>query len=55
LGLTFAVGAGAIFAGHLIGKRQDERIATTERDAAEANKQAGQGDGQSVGPSRSRK
>jgi hypothetical protein len=46
LGLTFAVGAGAIFTGYLIGKRQDERIATTERDAAEANKraaEAGQG------------
>jgi len=40
LGLTFAVGAGAIFTGYLIGKRQDERLAVTERDAAEANKQA---------------
>jgi hypothetical protein len=40
LGLTFAVGAGAIFTGYLIGKRQDERIATTERDAAEANERA---------------
>jgi hypothetical protein len=26
LGMTFAVGAGAIFTGYLIGKRQDERI-----------------------------
>jgi hypothetical protein len=40
LGLTFAVGAGAIITGFIIGKRQDELIATTGRDAAEANRQA---------------
>ena len=40
LGLTFAVGTGAIITGYLIGKRQEERIATTGRDAAEANSRA---------------
>lgn len=42
LALTFAVGTGTVFTGYLISKRQDERIATTARDAAEANKQAAQ-------------
>lgn len=40
LGLTFAVGAGAIFTGYLIGKQQEEHIAATGRDAAEAHKKA---------------
>lgn len=40
LGLTFAVGAGAIFTGYLISKRQDERIVATERGTADANKRA---------------
>jgi len=40
LGLTFAVGAGAIFTGYLIGKRQEVRIAATEQGTAEANKKA---------------
>lgn len=40
LGLTFAVGAGAIITGYFLGKNQAERIAGTEHAAAEANKRA---------------
>jgi hypothetical protein len=46
LGLTFAVGAGAIWTGYVLGKRQEVRIAATERGTAEANKkvaEAGEG------------
>lgn len=42
LGLTFAVGAGAIFTNHILSKRQEGRIASVQKEAAEANKQAGQ-------------
>lgn len=42
LGLTFAVGTGAIITGVILGKRQEERIAMTGRDTAEANKRAGE-------------
>ena len=40
LGLTFAIGAGAIFTGYMVGKRQEVRIAATEHGTAEANKNA---------------
>lgn len=40
LGLTFAVGAGAIWTGYVLSKRQDERIARISRDVAEANARA---------------
>src|SRR5438309_2050260 len=40
LGLTFAVGAGAIWTGYVLGKRQDERIVATERGTADANERA---------------
>lgn len=40
LGLTFAIGAGAIWTSYLVGKRQQERIATAGQQAAEANEKA---------------
>jgi hypothetical protein len=40
LGLTFAVGAGAIWTGYVLGKRQEGRIAATEHGTAEANRKA---------------
>lgn len=40
LGLTFAIGAGAIFTGYMVGRRQEVRIAATEHGTAEANKKA---------------
>jgi len=40
LGLTFAGGAWAIWTGYVLGKRQEERIATAGRDASDANKKA---------------
>src|SRR5438046_8263577 len=40
LGLTFAIGGGAIVTGYFVGKRQEVRIANAGRDAAEATKKA---------------
>jgi F0F1-type ATP synthase membrane subunit b/b' len=42
LGLTFCVGAGAIWTNHVLSQRQEGRIASVQRDTAEANKQAGE-------------
>jgi hypothetical protein len=41
LGLTFAIGAGAVWTSYLIGKRQEERTAKALADAAKANERAG--------------
>jgi hypothetical protein len=40
LALTFGAGTGAIVTGYVLGKRQSERIAATERGTAEANRKA---------------
>jgi len=40
LGLTFAVGAGAILTSHILGKRQSERISTAADTAAAANERS---------------
>lgn len=40
LGLTFAVGAAAVFTDQIIRKRHETRIASAQRDAAEANQKA---------------
>ena len=40
LGVTFAVGAGALWTSYRVGRQQDERIALAQRGAAEANARA---------------
>lgn len=40
LGLTFAVGAGAVWTGYVLGRRQEERIKATEKATADANARA---------------
>src|SRR5262245_31940019 len=36
LGLTFAIGAGAVITGHLVNQRQQERIARAQQGASDA-------------------